>query len=268
MQETRVRSLGQGDPLEKNGMATYSSILAWRISWIEESGGLQSMGSQRIGHDWATTPSLSRKSWYSSWKPKDQKTPPSSGSGQEQHKQQTQMPRGHVEGKLDLDAWSLLNSEQVAQGRGHRGGRARSHGGLRTVKGSHVTFTAKGSHCKGPKPKWNEVPLPSHCVSPAQHRLQIHASQDCRFPGHRDVGPAPPISAFFNYYLWKILNQDWTFEDFPSGPVAKTLRSQCRGPAFDPGSGNKIPQDATKDPTGCREDGRSYGPQLRPGAAK
>ena len=51
MQETRVRSLGQGDPLEKNGMATYSSILAWRISWTEESSGLQSMGLQRIGHD-------------------------------------------------------------------------------------------------------------------------------------------------------------------------------------------------------------------------
>ena len=205
MQETRVRSLGQGDPLEKNGMATYSNILAWRISWTEESSGLQSMGLQRIGHDWATTLSLSRKSWYSSWKPKDQKMLPSSGSGQEQHKQQMQMPCGHVEGKFDLDAWSLLNSEQVAQGRGHRGGRPRSHRGLWTVKGSHVTFTAKGSHYKGPKSKWNEVPLPSHCVSPAQHRLQTHASQDCRFPGHRDVGPAPPISAFLNYIFEKYL---------------------------------------------------------------
>ena len=51
MQETWVRSLGQEDPLEKKGMATHSSILAWRIPWIEESGGLQSMGSQRIGHN-------------------------------------------------------------------------------------------------------------------------------------------------------------------------------------------------------------------------
>ena len=42
--ETRVRSLGQEDPLEK-GMATHSSILAWRIPWTEEPGGLQSMGS-------------------------------------------------------------------------------------------------------------------------------------------------------------------------------------------------------------------------------
>ena len=47
---TQVRSLGREDPLKK-GMATHSSILAWRISWTEEPCGLQSMGSQRIGHD-------------------------------------------------------------------------------------------------------------------------------------------------------------------------------------------------------------------------
>ena len=41
--------LGQEDPVEK-GMATHSSILAWRIPWVEEPGGLQSMGSQRVGH--------------------------------------------------------------------------------------------------------------------------------------------------------------------------------------------------------------------------
>ena len=50
MWDTQVRPLGQEDPLEK-GMATHSSILAWRISWTEEPGGLQSMGSQRVGHD-------------------------------------------------------------------------------------------------------------------------------------------------------------------------------------------------------------------------
>ena len=50
MQETQVRSLGQGDPLEQS-MATHSSMLAWRILWTEESGGFQSMGSQRVGHD-------------------------------------------------------------------------------------------------------------------------------------------------------------------------------------------------------------------------
>ena len=50
MQETWVRSLGQEDPLEKE-MATYSSILAWKIPWTEEPGRLESMGSQRVGHN-------------------------------------------------------------------------------------------------------------------------------------------------------------------------------------------------------------------------
>ena len=50
MQETWIQSLGQEDPLEE-GMATDSSILAWKIPWTEEPGGLQSMGSQRVGHD-------------------------------------------------------------------------------------------------------------------------------------------------------------------------------------------------------------------------
>ena len=50
VQETQVRSLGWEDPLEKE-MVTHSSILAWKIAWTEELGGLQSMGSQRVGHD-------------------------------------------------------------------------------------------------------------------------------------------------------------------------------------------------------------------------
>ena len=53
VQETRVWSLGWEDPLE-DGMATHSSILAWRIQWTEEPGGLQSTGSQKAGHDWVT----------------------------------------------------------------------------------------------------------------------------------------------------------------------------------------------------------------------
>ena len=50
MQETWVRSLGLEDPLEKE-MATHPSTLAWKIPWMEEPGGLQSTGSQRVGHD-------------------------------------------------------------------------------------------------------------------------------------------------------------------------------------------------------------------------
>ena len=52
MQETWIRFLSWEDPLEK-GMA-HSSILGWRIPWTEEPGGLQSMGLQRVGHDWVT----------------------------------------------------------------------------------------------------------------------------------------------------------------------------------------------------------------------
>ena len=50
LRETQVRSLGQEDPLEKE-MAIHSSILAWRIPWLEELGRLQSKGLQRVGHD-------------------------------------------------------------------------------------------------------------------------------------------------------------------------------------------------------------------------
>ena len=50
LRENRVRSLGQEDPLEKE-MATHSSTLAWKIPWIEESGGLHSMGVQRVRYD-------------------------------------------------------------------------------------------------------------------------------------------------------------------------------------------------------------------------
>ena len=54
IQETWVQSLGQEDLLEKE-MATHSSTLAWKIPWMEEPGGLQFMGLQRVGHDWATS---------------------------------------------------------------------------------------------------------------------------------------------------------------------------------------------------------------------
>ena len=62
MKETQVRSLSWEDPLEKE-MAAHSSILAWKIPWTMEPVRLPSMGSQRVGHDWATSLSLSQ--WYS-----------------------------------------------------------------------------------------------------------------------------------------------------------------------------------------------------------
>ena len=63
MRETWIQSLGLEDPLEKE-MATHSSTLAWRIPWTEEPGGLQSTGSQSVGHDWVTSLSLSYVSIY------------------------------------------------------------------------------------------------------------------------------------------------------------------------------------------------------------
>ena len=56
-QELWIQSMDQEDPLEE-GMATHSSILAWRNPWTEEPGGLQSMGSQSVGHDWVTNTHL------------------------------------------------------------------------------------------------------------------------------------------------------------------------------------------------------------------
>ena len=64
--ETWVHSLGWEDPLKK-GMATHSSALAWKIPWTEEPGKLQFTGSQRVGHDWATKPSIPSQRWRLGW---------------------------------------------------------------------------------------------------------------------------------------------------------------------------------------------------------
>ena len=63
IQETHFSSLGQEDPLEK-GMATHSSTLAWRMPWIEKPGRLQSVGSQRVGHDWVANTISSNDNLY------------------------------------------------------------------------------------------------------------------------------------------------------------------------------------------------------------
>ena len=65
MRETQVRTLGREDPLGKE-MATHSSILAWKIPWTEDPGRLKSMGSQRVGHDWATSLTDSLPNWVCS----------------------------------------------------------------------------------------------------------------------------------------------------------------------------------------------------------
>ena len=69
VQMTWVQSLGQEDPLEKE-MATHFSTLAWKIPWMEESGGLRSMGSRRVGQDRATSLSLfTFMHWRRKWQP-------------------------------------------------------------------------------------------------------------------------------------------------------------------------------------------------------
>ena len=62
MWETRVRSLGREDPLEKE-MAIHSSTITWKIPWTEEPGRLQPMGSRRVGHNWVTLPYLTELYW-------------------------------------------------------------------------------------------------------------------------------------------------------------------------------------------------------------
>ena len=79
MQETPVQSLGQENPLEK-GKATHSSILTWKIPWTEEPGGLQSMGSQRVRHNWCA-PFLSAQSCLTLRNPVDCSLPGSSVQG-------------------------------------------------------------------------------------------------------------------------------------------------------------------------------------------
>ena len=59
MQETQIQFLGWEDPLEEE-IATHSSILAWRIPWTEKPGGLQSIRSQRVGHNWASEHTASK----------------------------------------------------------------------------------------------------------------------------------------------------------------------------------------------------------------
>ena len=82
MQETQLRSLGQEDPLEK-GMATHSSNLAWKIPWTEQPHGLQSKGSQRVGHDWACPQRGTHKEvqqlrvWWGSLQGKKEESQPS-----------------------------------------------------------------------------------------------------------------------------------------------------------------------------------------------
>ena len=90
----RVWSLGQEDPLEEE-MATHPSIIVWRISWTEEPGGLQSMGSQRVGRNWATN---------THWNALDNCYVPTAGEGNG-----TPLQHSCLENPMDGGAWSLVS---------------------------------------------------------------------------------------------------------------------------------------------------------------
>ena len=100
MRKTWVRSLGREYPLEKE-MATHSSALAWKIPWMEEPGGLESMGSLRVGHDWETSLSLfTFMHWRRKWQPTPVLLP---GKSHGQRSMVGYSPQGHKES--DTTEW-------------------------------------------------------------------------------------------------------------------------------------------------------------------
>ena len=118
VQETQVRSLDREDPLEKE-VATHSSTLAWKIPWTEELGGLQSMGSQRVRHDWVTshththTPLIKTIQWPSSYSGSKPKTPTrTEGAKWSGHPVtwdlSTIYPASHPSALTKLVSWPLL----------------------------------------------------------------------------------------------------------------------------------------------------------------
>ena len=112
MQQTQVRFLGWKDPLEKE-MATHSGILAQKIPWTEEPGGLQSMGSQRAGHNWVTN--MHTHAWQNLLQSLPEKVTCSVD----------RLPWGFVGGETGLNSW--YNKEKwrfYSQGIGY-GGRER-----------------------------------------------------------------------------------------------------------------------------------------------
>ena len=108
MQETWVRSLGQEDPLEKE-MATHSSLLAWRTPWTEKPGGLQSRGSQRVGHAQSDRAHTRRPQCARQDSPRKSvlRSYPRAGVGAEG-------PRGMIHGNSLPEGWvDLLRREEI-----------------------------------------------------------------------------------------------------------------------------------------------------------
>ena len=113
VQETQVRSLGREDPLEKE-MSTHSRILAWKIPWTEETGGLQSTGSQRVGHDWVTNTYLLMAKWLvvigkQNWWRTSNKDEENKSLTRNQHRAHPTLPRSFpVDGAVLGSMWKRL----------------------------------------------------------------------------------------------------------------------------------------------------------------
>ena len=139
-QEMRVRSLGWEDPMEEE-MATHSSMLAWGIPWTEEPGGLQATGSQRVGHDWATStttmgtarPAPSAR-WY----------------GRQPSVQQEALERGFPE-QRERGNWEDQSFSWK----------------LRTSQGSHPDHATSPWHQRTGDPERHRVLSPPSCLSSA-----------------------------------------------------------------------------------------------------
>ena len=105
MQETRVQSLGWKDPMEE-GMATHSSVLAWRIPWTEEPGRLLSLGSQKVRHNWSNLAHM-QLSVLMQYTPKHALGPrPEGGTGREKRERERETGRGDL-------VWLCLSSDVV-----------------------------------------------------------------------------------------------------------------------------------------------------------
>ena len=107
MRETRVRALGWEDPLEKE-MAIHSGTVAWKIPWMQEPRGLQSMGSLRVGHDWVTSLSVfTFMHWRRKWQPTPMFLPgESQGLGN--------LVGCHLWGRTESDATEATWQQQVS----------------------------------------------------------------------------------------------------------------------------------------------------------
>ena len=173
MQETRrllVWSLGWEGPLEKE-MATHSSILAWEVPWIEEPGGLQSMGLQRARYSLATKPQQQRGSqdpWSGNW-----------GSA-------SQVARPTKQAKISQQEWTKDTHGKMNDSQKHCRGfpSGSAVGNLLRLGGDHVQFLVRG---RSQLPQSSEAPLPQW-VKPAHLERRLWDEEEPSAPDRSPVG--------------------------------------------------------------------------------